>query len=94
MVHTKWRKRVLAVLIAKCPILVLVEYHGIFNAGLFCISQTDRQTDMSMSELVIAWGGGEFIRWGAFVREGHLKQTCQLRGRSLVRGRLLDHLRY
>lgn len=36
----------------------------------------------SASELVIAPGGvgGAFIRQGAFVREGHLIQTCQLRG--------------
>ena len=38
----------------------------------------------SMSELISFREGGPFIRQGAFVSEGRLERTCQLRG-ALIR---------
>ena len=71
MVHTKWRKRVLVVVIAQCqhpsPRRAPWYFH---RRPLLCLNQFQ--------------GRGAFIRQGAFVREGRLIQTCQHRG-ALIR---------
>ena len=71
MVRTKWRKRVLVVLIAQCrhPSPRRAPWY-FYCRPFLCLN--------------LFQGRGAFIRQGAFVREGHLEQTCQLRG-ALIR---------